>query len=464
MNFKTTGIIIRHEYLTRVKKKSFLVTTFVVPLLFAAMCILPPAIMFATKEDHKTIAVIDKSGIVMPFLTETETVSYVDKSDSDFSQLKAELKTLGFDALLNISDIDTVSKCVSAETFSEKPLGVEMSENINGKINDAIESYRVSSYNIENLDTIMEDVKSNVKMTSYTFDEEGKETLSESGVYMVVSMILGMIIYLFISLFAGMVMNSVIEEKASRVVEVLISSVKSTELMFGKILGVGLVAITQFLLWIILTFGIITVAGSIFGADFLTSSSDPTQMMASMGADPEALAAMGVDVNAIAQGQAVTADGSTPSELDVVMSTVKSLPVVSILISFFMFFVFGFFLYASLFAAVGSAGESAEDTQQLQLPLTIPLLIGFFIAFYANKAPDSGLVFWGSMIPFTSPIVMLARIPYGVAAWELILSIVLLVGTFIACAFVSSKIYKVGILMFGKKNSFKDLWRWLKMK
>jgi len=464
MNFKITGIIIRHEYLTRVKKKSFLVTTFVVPLLFAAMCILPSAIMFATKEDHKTIAVIDRSGIVMPFLTETETVSYADMSSSDFDQLKSNLKEQGFDALLSVSPIDTASKSVSAETFSEKPLGVEMSEIINGKINDAIEAFRVSSYNIENLDVIMEDVKSNVKMTSYTFDESGEDTLSESGVYMVVSMILGMIIYLFISLFAGMVMNSVIEEKASRVVEVLISSVKSTELMFGKILGVGLVAITQFLLWIILTAGIVTVAGSIFGADILSSSSDPSAMMATMGADSDALAAMGVDVNTITQGDAVTVDGSGPSELDVVISTVKSLPVISILISFFMFFVFGFLLYASLFAAVGSAGESAEDTQQLQMPLTIPLLLGFFIAFYANKAPESAIVFWGSMIPFTSPIVMLARIPYGVAAWELILSIVLLVATFIACAYMSSKIYKVGILMFGKKNSFKDLWKWLKMK
>lgn len=224
MNFKITGIIIRHEYLTRVKKKSFLVTTFVVPLLFAAMCILPSAIMFATKEDHKTIAVIDRSGIVMPFLTETETVSYADMSSSDFDQLKSNLKEQGFDALLSVSPIDTASKSVSAETFSEKPLGVEMSEIINGKINDAIEAFRVSSYNIENLDVIMEDVKSNVKMTSYTFDESGEDTLSESGVYMVVSMILGMIIYLFISLFAGMVMNSVIEEKASRVVEVLIST------------------------------------------------------------------------------------------------------------------------------------------------------------------------------------------------------------------------------------------------
>jgi len=464
MNFKITGIIIRHEYLTRVKKKSFLVTTFVVPLLFAAMCILPSAIMFATKEDHKTIAVIDRSGIVMPFLTETETVSYADMSSSDFDQLKSNLKEQGFDALLSVSPIDTASKSVSAETFSEKPLGVEMSEIINGKINDAIEAFRVSSYNIENLDVIMEDVKSNVKMTSYTFDESGEDTLSESGVYMVVSMILGMIIYLFISLFAGMVMNSVIEEKASRVVEVLISSVKSTELMFGKILGVGLVAITQFLLWIILTAGIVTVAGSIFGADILSSSSDPSAMMATMGADSDALAAMGVDINTITQGDAVTVDGSGPSELDVVISTVKSLPVISILISFFMFFVFGFLLYASLFAAVGSAGESAEDTQQLQMPLTIPLLLGFFIAFYANKAPESAIVFWGSMIPFTSPIVMLARIPYGVAAWELILSIVLLVATFIACAYMSSKIYKVGILMFGKKNSFKDLWKWLKMK
>ena len=468
MNLRTINIIIRREYLNKVKKKSFLIITFLVPILFVALCILPTLIMMGTKESAKDIAVVDRSGIVLPFLEDTETIHYRDFTMLGVDSVKMYREQFGVDAVLSISPLDEVNKTVTAEAFSEKPLGVEMTESINRRINDAVEAYRIDSYGIDNLETIMKDVKSHVHLTSFTLDKEGKESVSESGVYMAVSMILGMILYMFIALFCGMVMSSVIEEKTSRVVEVLISSVKSTELMFGKIIGVALVALTQFLLWIVLAGILLGVFGAIFGSklDLQSLVSDP--MTASviessgMGGMTSTLDLSAVSEKAAADSVSTAAAPS--SELGVIVGTIRHLPLGQILIGFLLYFILGYLLYASIFAAIGSAVENEGDSQQLQLPVTIPLLLGFFIALYAYKAPDSALVFWGSMIPFTSPIVMLARIPFGVPTWELVVSLVILLLTFVLFAYLSAKIYKVGILMFGKKSSWKDLWKWLKQK
>ncbi len=447
MNLHITGIIISREYLNRVKKKSFLVTTFIVPVLFAAICVLPSVIMFAAKEEAKKVAVIDASGIVLSSLEDNETVSYIDGSEYEPDYLKANLSDLGYDAVLLISPLDPASRSVNADIYSVKPMGIETGELITNRINQAVETYRIESYGIEGLEKIMDEVKADVKLRSYTLGEDGEEKISESGVYMVVSMVLGMIIYMFIAIFGGMVMSSVIEEKTSRVVEVLVSSVKATELMFGKIIGIALVAITQFLLWIVLTFAIVGVVGAVAGQDIL-GGSDPAEMVQQMG--------LGAD-----QAEAVAAVAE-PGEMSVVMSTLGNLPIGEILVCFFIFFVFGYTLYASMYAAIGSAVENEGDTQQLQMPVTVPLLLGFFIALYAFKAPDSAIAFWGSMIPFTSPIVMLARLPFEVPIWQIVVSVVALVATTAVFAWLSAKIYKVGILMFGKKSSWKDLLKWLK--
>ena len=300
----------------------------------------------------------------------------------------------------------------------------------------------------------MEDIKSDVSMATYTLSESGEEKITSSEVYMIISMVLSIIIYMFIAMFSGMVMQSVIEEKASRVVEVLVSSVKATELMFGKIIGVACVALTQFFLWIVLT--LVLVGGfSVFGG-FESIMGDPAQaeqMMQMSGMD----AAMGgmntADMMSMMQEE---------SEMGTILSTLKDINWAQMVIAFIIYFALGYLLYASFFAAIGSAVENEADTAQLQMPITVPLLIAFFIALYAFNAPDSSVVWWGSMIPFTSPIVMLARIPFGVPTWELLLSIVLLIATFVGCGWASAKIYKIGILMFGKKTSFKDLWKWLR--
>ena len=464
MNLKKLGIIIQREYLNKVKKKSFLLTTFGVPILFAGMYAVMLFVMLKAEGDSKRIAVIDNSGIVMEKLENTKLITFTQLSETDPEAVKNRLGEYDADVLLYISPLDSATKSVTATTYADKPMGMETAEAIEHRINDAVEAYRIDSYDIPGLEQIMEDVHSNVHLTSYTVDEEGKETISQSEVYMIVSMVLAMALYMFIALFSGMVMSSVIEEKTSRVVEVLVSSVKSTELMFGKIIGVALVALTQFLLWIVLTGVIIGILGGIVGMDKITGGMDSSKMeqvqqMSNMGGmgstiDLESLQAM-TDTAAVAEG---------PTGMEAVLGTLGSLNYTQLIVSFLLFFLFGYLLYASLFAAIGSAVENEADTQQLQIPVTVPLLLGFFIAFYAFRAPESSIVWWGSMIPFTSPIVMLARLPFGVPMWELCLSIGLLILTFFVCAWASAKIYKVGILMYGKKSTFKDLWKWLKQK
>ena len=465
MNLKKLGIIIQREYLNKVKKKSFLLTTFGVPILFAGMYAVMLFVMLKAEGDSKRIAVIDNSGIVMEKLENTKLITFTQLSETDPEAVKNRLGEYDADVLLYISPLDSATKSVTATTYADKPMGMETAEAIEHRINDAVEAYRIDSYDIPGLEQIMEDVHSNVHLTSYTVDEEGKETISQSEVYMIVSMVLAMALYMFIALFSGMVMSSVIEEKTSRVVEVLVSSVKSTELMFGKIIGVALVALTQFLLWIVLTGVIIGILGGIVGMDKITGTLSQNQVetmpgMTSMNdamgntLSMEQLQAL-TDTTAVAEG---------PTGMEAVLGTLGSLNYTQLIVSFLLFFLFGYLLYASLFAAIGSAVENEADTQQLQIPVTVPLLIGFFIAFYAFRAPESTIVWWGSMIPFTSPIVMLARLPFGVPMWELILSIGLLILTFFVCAWASAKIYKVGILMYGKKSTFKDLWKWLKQK
>lgn len=453
MKMRNIGIIISREYLTRVKKKSFLLTTFLVPVLFAAMCILPSVIMFMAKETGKKVAVVDASGIVMPYLTDTETIDYTDYSSESADTMKASFASLELDALVVVSELDTVNRTVTVASYSDKPMSVDMKESIQSKVNEAVEDYRLSLYEVSDLKQIMAEVESDITMSTFTLDEAGEEKITSSEVYMMISMLLSIVIYMFIAMFSGMVMQSVIEEKASRVVEVLVSSVKATELMFGKIIGVACVALTQFFLWILLTAVLVGGFSAFVGFDSIMGDPAQTEQMMEMAGQMGGISME--DAAAMAQDE---------SEMGAVLSTLRDLNYVQLIVAFIVYFALGYLLYASFFAAIGSAVENEADTNQLQMPVTVPLLLAFFIALYAFKSPDSPIVFWGSMIPFTSPIVMLARIPFGVPAWELGLSIVLLALTFVACAWMSAKIYKIGILMFGKKTTFKDLWKWLRMK
>ncbi len=434
MNFRNINIIIAREYLNKVKKKSFLVTTILVPILFVAFLVLMGYIMGTTKERERAVAVVDQSGIVFPFLKNNERVTFEDFSSEPADTVKNNLSALGKDALVVVSPLDTVSRMVKMSLYSKDPVGVEFTDNLKNMASNAVEDYRIKLYNIDDLQQIMDDVKADVPLTEYTLDEKGNESISESGVYMIISMILGIIIFMFITMFGGQVMSAVIEEKSSRVIEVLVSSVNAIDLMFGKIIGIALVALTQFLLWIVLTFGIAAIVGGFVGFDKFKELSGDSQMMAQT---------MGV----------------SPAQI---IGTLVNVPWVKLIVAFLVFFFLGYLLYSSMFAAIGSAVENEGDTQQLQLPLTIPLMIGYIVVFMLFQNPDSPVVRWCSWIPFTSPIVMPARIPYGVANWEVIGSVAVLLLTFVIFAWISAKIYKSGILVFGKKSTFKDLWKYFK--
>jgi len=448
MNLRTIGLVIRREYLNKVKKKSFLVTTLLVPILMGGGMIALMVALASSKDKLKTIAVVDRSEIVLPMLEDTETLDFVDYSAMPLDSVKAKMSELKLDAVLSISAIDTASKSLTADVISLKPFGTEPIDVMTNRVNRAVEQYRIESYGIDGLEQIMQDVKSDIDISAYTLDEEGKETISETGVYAVISMILGIIIFIFVASYGAMVMSAVIEEKSSRIIEVLVSSVRTTELMFGKIIGIALVAVTQFLLWIVLTGIIISAVGTAFGQELL-SGQNPAEMAEAIGG----AGAAGMD----AMTQA-------PNELSVILTTVKNMDLGGLLAAFLVFFVFGYILYSSVYAAIGSASESEGDTQQLTMPITIPLMIGYMIAIMAFRAPDSQIAFWGSLIPFTSPIVMIARLPFGVPAWEMAVSIGLLVITTFVFAWMSAKIYRIGILMFGKKSTWKDLLNWLKQK
>lgn len=441
MNFKITGTIIAREYTSKVRKKSFLLTTLLVPVVIAVGLIVMVKVMTGVKPRSQEVAVVDRSGFVMPYLTDDGSNIFHDYSGENTDDVKNGLEGRGMDVLLVVSEPDSTN-AVSVQAYSHKPLNVDFSVRVNRYVNKAIEDRRIASHSeIVNLSEIIQSIKSDVSLTEFLLDESGNESISESGVYMTVSMIMGIFIFIFITMFGSMVMSSVIEEKSSRVVEVLISSVKATELMFGKIIGVALVAFTQFILWIALTIVILTVGGSLLGGGM--SGADASAMMSLTAGD----------IQAMPQG-----------DMSVMLSTIIKIPWGTMIAAFLIYFILGYLLYSSMFAAIGSAVESEGDTQQLQLPLTIPLMIGYMIVLFAFRNPDSSVVVWGSMIPFTSPIVMLARIPYGVPTGELVTSILILLVSFIALAWLSAKIYKVGILMYGKKSSYKDLWKWLKQK
>ena len=451
MNLRTIGVIINREYSTRVKKKTFLLTTFLVPVLLALCGVAMGVMMVNVKEKTKTVGVVDESGIVMSYLKNSEQISFQDMSSEPLDTVKARLADLGLDGVLSISKIDE-QKNLQASFTSVKPVGMGVTATMSRYIDDALEDYRIRSYDIDGLEEIVNSVKADVPIRTFVLDEKGGEKVSESGVNSILSMVLGIFIFLFITMFGSMVMTAVVEEKTSKVVEVLISSVKATELMFGKIIGVALVALTQFFLWIVLSIVLLS-AGMGIIAPKMMDTVDAQSIVAGL---PE-----GTN-----QFDAMTAVLSqSDSKLGDVVGTLAGLNIGQLVLYFIVFFVLGYLLYASLFAAIGSAAvDNENDTSQLQMPVTIPLMIAYFIALYAYNAPDSAVALWGSMIPFTSPIVMLARIPFGVPGWQILLSIGLLVVTTIACAYLSAKIYKVGVLMYGKKTTFKDLWKWLKQK
>ena len=459
MNISKIGLVISHEYSVRVRKKSFILTTLLTPLLFGALICVPALIMLWGGGGEQKVKIIDGTGEIAARFEDSGNTHYEVAAEGETLDLMKELfKEMGLYAIVDISPYNAQDE-VSVTTYSKEPLNIEVKAAVGRTVNKAVEDRKLARYHISNLEEIMADVKTDIKLNTLTLKEDGKAEEDSVELYMVVAYIMSFLIYLFVFMFGTMVMRSVIDEKSSRVVEVIVSSVNSVDLMIGKIVGVALVALTQFAIWIGLTAAI---AGGVMGAagPKLLGSLGNTEQLMQMASDPS----VGIHPGNLDQLTQAASDENAPEALKFV-AQIRGLNWGYILGCFLLYFLLGYLLYAAMFAAIGSAVDNEADTQQLQLPMTLPLIVGLFIMLHTFEHPGSQLSIWASIIPWTSPMVMLARVPFGIVpAWQLILSLVLLALTFLGTAWVSAKIYKAGILMYGKKSSFKDLWHWIRMK
>lgn len=451
------SVIISREYSIRVKKKSFILTTIFAPILMAAIFVVPMLIAAYSEDGNTlTVKVSDNSGIVMPYLESGGPLLFEDASGINIDTLKSEARSDEAVAVLIISQLDS-NKNVSLSLYSGKQINADNQSRIRSMAEEAVEEYKLESYNIPQLDKIVEEIKTDVKIDTFLIDDSSEgEKASKVEIYMVIGYITSFLIYMFIFMFGGMVMRSVIDEKSNRIVEVIVSSVKPFQLMMGKIIGVAAVGLTQFLIWIVLTLVLVAVAIPLFG---------PEEIMQGATVQTDQVTAImennGVDMDAVSAAMPVAgAESGVESFID----ALSSINFTQIILCFLVYFLLGYLLYSGMFAAVGSAVDNEADTQQLSLPITVPLIVGLFIMLHTFQYPDSSLSFWASIIPFTSPMVMMARIAYGVPLWELLLSISLLIVTFLFLTYISGKIYRTGILMYGKKASWKDLSKWLKYK
>lgn len=437
---KNIGLIIAREFKERVYKKSFIITTLLMPLMLVVLSAAPALIMMFAKGEQRNITVIDQSGVIAPQLTSNEEIVFTISEDGNLQEaLKKSLTDENFGVLHIGKNIVENTSDVQLYTNSSSSAIVE--ENIAKQIEKIIEAERLKAYNIENLQEILDKVKANVNLSIYRNDDSNNAA-SSSLFTAIIGTVLGFILYFFLVIYGSIVMSSVIEEKSSRILEVLVSTVRPFEMMMGKILGVALVAGVQIAVWgvlLILMSGVIL--PSVMPAD-LVANIEAVQS----GADITAMAASGIDVE-MATDLASLFDTAYIAKLVVLM---------------LLFMVGGFLLYAAMYAAIGASVDTQQDAQQLTTPVTIPIILAFIITTLVMNDPNSTIVVWFSMIPFTAPIVMMARIPSGIPAWEIATALVLLYLTFIVMVWLAGKVYRVGIFMHGKKPTLKELYRWLK--
>ena len=415
-------LIIKREYLVRVKKKSFIIMTILAPLLMAAL-IVAPVFLADQGQEKRLIAVTEIESSYAKEITDSENIHFTIIAKKEADLIKNNISESPYYAILDIQDTNFT-------LYGSQQIGLNVRKSIENQIETIIERNNLKRAGID-ID-ILEKAKTNITIKTKIIDNEGKTTASNAEASIGIGFITGILIYMFIFMYGTMVMRGVIEEKTNRIVEIIISSVKPFQLMMGKILGVALVGLTQFFLWILLTVAISAIAELLF--------IDTTELAN--------------DVNSIDQSVILAEFSKLTGGIDLV----------KIFISFIFFFLFGYLMYSSLFAAVGSAVDAEADTQQFVVPITIPLILAFILIQPVMDNPDGPLAFWLSIIPLTSPVIMMARLPFGVENWELILSMILLICGFILTTSLAAKIYRTGILMYGKKISYKELWKWLSYK
>ena len=442
-------LVLAREFLTRVRKKSFIIMTILAPLLFAGLMVVP--MIIATMDDTKerSIAVIDDSGLFKNKITETEYLKFVYLDGVTVSDIQSTFSESGYYAVLYIGSM-VANTPDAVILYSDKQPSMDITSHISSAIKNEIETQKLKTYDIENLDDILKSIKTNVRVRTIKWSKDGEAKESSSELVFGLAYILSFLVYMLIFMFGSQVMRGVIEEKTSRVVEVIVSSVKPFQLMMGKILGIAAVSLLQIVIWLILTFGLVSAAGSIFldsSKKVVAQKETVTNLMEQAGV-----------------AQTVTEAADQPSFANEMMTALSNINFVLIIGGFIFFFIGGYLLYAAMFAAVGSAVDSEADTQQLILPVTIPLILAIVVMVSGLKSPDGSLTFWFSIIPFTSPIIMITRLPYGVPTWKLALSAALLVISFVAITWLAAKIYRVGILLYGKKHTWKEMWKWIKYK
>jgi ABC-2 type transport system permease protein len=452
-------LIIRREYLTRVRKRSFIVMTILGPLLMAAIVIVP-VYMATMSNEVKTVSVIDESGFFYGKFKDSESIKF-HYLVSDIWSAKASFSISGDYALLYIPKTE-LSLPNAAILYSKSQVNLNTKAYIRNvmerrvgelKLEAKIRDLKLSDDSKLITDDILRSIKASVDISTIKIGDGGKEEKSYPEVSMILGMFSGILIYFFIFLFGSQVMRGVIEEKTSRIIEVIISSVKPFQLMMGKITGIGLVGLTQFLLWVILTGTIVTIGISSFSSK-IKPGATTEQLVQSQ---TKGMTAM--QLPNVADSTKVTGEQSNE-----VITAIESIDFPVMIGMFLFFFLFGYLLYAALFAAVGSAVDSEADTQQFMLPLTVPLILSIVMAQYVIQEPQGPVAFWFSIIPFTSPVIMMIRIPFGVPYYQIILSMTLLVAGFLCATWLAAKIYRTGILMYGKKVSYRELWKWLKYK
>lgn len=435
------------------------------PILFAALMIAPAILMKLKDEDYKKIAYIDETGLFNKSLKSTDYVEFNDISLQYYDELtnsynltkaKADLKDLDYYALLYIpvNAVSTQKGSVQLISYQQPNMGVKMhiANCLEKRIEDVKLSTKAEEYGIteQQVEEILLVVNTNINVITTTLDDNGGEKESSTEIAMIIAYICGFLIYLFVFMYGNQVMRGVIEEKSSRIIELIVSSVRPFQLMAGKIIGVALVGLTQFCIWILLTFSLVSIAQNVLLKDFDLQQLT-TQEMASTNIN-----------STLNQGDAI--QDAAANKFEGIFKAVFSINYFTILSIFLFYFIFGYLFYASMFAIVGSAVDNETDTQQFMMPISLPLMLGILIMLPSINNPTGDLAFWFSMIPFTSPIVMMARIPFGVPTIEIIISGLVLILSFILMTWLASKIYRVGILMYGKKVTYKELWKWFRYK
>lgn len=433
------GLIIKREYLQRVSKKSFLLLTFLAPVLFAAMVFVPLWLATLKSDEMKNIVVLDQVGKYASAFKNTDEYRFLPAEGDMEEYRKSEDKEI--EAFLAISD-DLLTHPEAATLYSKKQIPMGLKREVNNQLSAMLEQEKLDSYQIPDLKQIIDDCKVSFDIQTVKWEDDGSESSSSAEVMTAIGFVSTFVIYMFILMYGSMVMQGVMEEKTNRIVELMVSSVKPFDLMMGKIVGIGMVGLTQVFLWGILT--VVLVSGSLF-----FFGGDATQTADLM---------MSSNMN-----QAAMMTSTDPTVLKI-QDIIHSIPIATLGINFLLYFIGGYILYASLFAAIGSAINQPEDANQFMTPMMIFILFGFYAGIYSVENPDGPLAFWCSLIPFTSPIVMMVRLPYDIPLWEHILSLVLLFVAAYGCVWISGKIYRTGILMYGKKPSIAELIRWIKYK